>query len=152
MKTEEFGDKDMVSKCCGSDMVEPDWDMADNAGSMWRAYTCYICNKCSKACEAIELKDFREVLEFSPVNLSHLFKNVNHKPSGSTGYDFAWDITKDGIILGELFYCEEFRGWFFIKENYPMPRRKYSITFPINSIEFMIELFKSIGIELIKNV
>lgn len=55
MKTQEHGDKDMVSKCCNSsDMIEPDWDMAEEVGSMWRAYACYICKTCGKSCEVIE--------------------------------------------------------------------------------------------------
>lgn len=92
----------------------------------------------------------KEVLEFSPINLSHIFRNVHHKPSGSIGYDFAWDVNKDGKLVGELFYSNEFREWFFIKDNYPMPRRGYRMSFPIKSIEFMIELFRSINVELIK--
>lgn len=150
MKTEEHGDKDMVSKCCCSDMIEPDWEMAEERGSMWRAYVCYICKSCGKSCKAIERSDYVEVLEFSPSNLSHIFKNINHKVCDSAGYDFTWDVTKEGKFIGELFYSEEFREWFFIKDNYPMPRRGYRMSFPIKTTEFMIELFKSIDVELIK--
>ena len=150
MKTQEHGDKDMVSNCCCSDMVEPDWDMAEQLGSMWRAYVNYICKGCGQVCEAIERDDYVEVLKFSTTNLSHIFKNINHKACNLIGYDYAWDIMKEGKFIGELYYSQEFREWFFIKDNYPMPRRSYRISFPIKTTEFMIDLFKSIDVELIK--
>lgn len=54
----------LVSKCCLSpDMIEPDWEMAERAGSMWRAYACYICRKCGEACYTVEIdaaSTFRE--------------------------------------------------------------------------------------------
>ena len=44
-----------VSRCCNSsDLIEPDWEAAEEAGSLWRAYACYICKKCGKACEVVE--------------------------------------------------------------------------------------------------
>ncbi len=152
MKTKEFEDKDMVSKCCCSDMLEPDWEMAENSGSMWRAYSCYVCHKCNKACTPIERINFKEVLEFIPTNLSHIFKNINHKPCNEvSGYDLAWDIRESSKTVGELFYSNEFREWFFIKDNYPMPRKGYRLSFPIKNKELFIELFKGINIELIIN-
>ena len=40
------------SKCCNSiELIEPDWDKAEEMGSMWRAYVCYICKKCGKVCD-----------------------------------------------------------------------------------------------------
>ena len=45
----------IVSDCCSYDMLEPDWDMAENAGSLWRAYVCYICKKCEKPCTPIDV-------------------------------------------------------------------------------------------------
>jgi len=42
-----------VSNCCKYKMIPPDWEMADKAGSLWRAYACYICKKCGNACEPI---------------------------------------------------------------------------------------------------
>ena len=42
-----------VSDCCNSDMIPPDWEMAEKSGSLWRAYACYICNKCGKVCEPV---------------------------------------------------------------------------------------------------
>ena len=39
-----------------------------------------------------------------PQDLSHIFKNINHKPCTTIGYDFAWDISKNGKVIGELFY------------------------------------------------
>jgi len=45
----------LVSRCCNSkDLIEPDWDAADEAGSLWRAYACYICKRCGKACEVVK--------------------------------------------------------------------------------------------------
>ena len=44
-----------VSNCCKSEMIPPDWDMAEEMGSLYRAYTCYICKKCKKVCEPIRL-------------------------------------------------------------------------------------------------
>ena len=43
-----------VSGCCSSEMIPPDWDMAEQMGSLWRAYACYICKKCGKACKPID--------------------------------------------------------------------------------------------------
>ncbi len=43
-----------LSNCCKSEMIPPDWEMADMMGSMWRAYACYICKKCGKVCEPIK--------------------------------------------------------------------------------------------------
>lgn len=46
----------LVSSCCSSsDMIEPDWEAAEGAGSLWRAYACYICRKCGKACDVVEV-------------------------------------------------------------------------------------------------
>jgi hypothetical protein len=46
----------LVSSCCSSsDMIEPDLEAAEEAGSLWRAYACYICRKCGKACDTIEV-------------------------------------------------------------------------------------------------
>ena len=46
----------IVSNCCNSEMIPPDWDMAEKAGSLWRAYAVYICKKCGKVCEPVEEK------------------------------------------------------------------------------------------------
>lgn len=46
------------SKCCNSsELIEPDWDAAEEMGSLWRAYACYICKKCGKACDIIKTED-----------------------------------------------------------------------------------------------
>ena len=47
----------LVRKCCGSSVIEPDWEMAEKAGSLWRAFACYICKRCGKECEVQEQKD-----------------------------------------------------------------------------------------------
>lgn len=44
-----------VSDCCKSDMIPPDLDAAENAGSLYRAHLCYICKKCGKVCEPINI-------------------------------------------------------------------------------------------------
>ena len=44
-----------VSGCCSSKMIPPDWDMAEQMGSLWRAYACYICKKCGKPCEPVDV-------------------------------------------------------------------------------------------------
>lgn len=43
-----------MSNCCGAEMIPPDWEKAENSGSMWRAYVCYICELCHKACEPVD--------------------------------------------------------------------------------------------------
>lgn len=53
---DENAEKIIVSGCCNYIMIPPDWEAAEKAGSMWRAYACYICKKCGKPCEAIEKK------------------------------------------------------------------------------------------------
>ncbi len=83
-------------------------------------------------------------------DLSNIFKNINHKPCTAIGYDFAWDITENGKFIGELFYSKDFKEWWFIKDNYPMDRKSYRISFPINTVEFLIDVFNSINVELIK--
>lgn len=45
----------IVSSCCYAEMIPPDEDMAEQMGSMWRAYTCYICKKCGKACKPVDV-------------------------------------------------------------------------------------------------
>ena len=76
-----------------------------------------------------------------PQDLSHIFKNINHKPCTTIGYDFAWDISKNGKVIGE---------WWFVKDNFSHQRKSYRINFPIKEEVFFVELFKTIGIELIK--
>jgi hypothetical protein len=93
------------------------------------------------------LKEINLATEFSPNNLSNIFKNINHKPCNSPGVDYAWDVTENGKFVGELFYSKEFREWDFIKDNYPSPRRAYKTSFPMN-VEKFVELFQSIGIKL----
>lgn len=44
----------MKSKCCNSDTIPPDWDMANKMGSLWKAYASYICKKCNKICKVYE--------------------------------------------------------------------------------------------------
>lgn len=83
-------------------------------------------------------------------DLSNIFKNVTHKHCSTPGYDFAFDITENGKFLGELFYSEDSKEWFFIKDNYPHPRKGYRISFPINTKEFIVEVFKTINIDLIE--
>lgn len=87
------------------------------------------------------------IIEFSPTNLSYIFKNINHKACNSPCYDFAWDITVNSVFVGELFYSTHFREWDFIKDNYPSPRRAYKTSFPMNT-QFFIDMFKSIGVNL----
>lgn len=43
-----------LSSCCSSEMILPDWNMAEQMGSLWRAYACYICKKCGKVCEPVD--------------------------------------------------------------------------------------------------
>ena len=90
----------------------------------------------------------RSVLDFTPNNLSHIFRNIKHKPCSAIGYDFAWDITQNGNFVGELFYSNDDKDWWFIKDNYPMDRKSYRISFPVKSEEFLIELFKAINVDL----
>ena len=87
-----------------------------------------------------------------PQDLSHIFKNINHKPCTTIGYDFAWDISKNGKLIGELFYSNDDKEWWFIKDNFPHQRKSYRINFPIKEEVFFVELFKTIGIELIKQL
>lgn len=86
----------------------------------------------------------------SPQNLSNIFKNVNHKPCTAIGYDFAWDISKNGKFIGELFYSNDDKEWWFIKDNFPHQRKSYRINFPIKEEKIFTELFKAIEVELIK--
>lgn len=86
--------------------------------------------------------------EFSPENISRIFRNVNHKQCNSIVYDFAWDIYEKEKFIGELFYSNNEREWFFIKDSFPLPRKGFRINFPIKSSELFIELFKSVNVEL----
>lgn len=101
-----------------------------------------------KHSEALNIADVSgSVLDFTPNNLSHIFRNISHKPCNSPCYDFAWDVTENGKFVGELFYSNEFREWNFIKDNYPSPRRAFKTSFPMDA-EFFIKLFKAIKIDL----
>jgi len=42
-----------ISDCCKSDMIPPDWEMAERMGSLWMAYAVYICKGCGKVCNAV---------------------------------------------------------------------------------------------------
>lgn len=92
---------------------------------------------------------------FSFNSLSNIFKNVTHKVSNSPGFDFAFDIHQEATdknprqLVGELFYSKDFNELVFIKDNFPMPRQAFSITFPVKTKEMLVELFKSININLI---
>ena len=44
-----------VSDCCGYEMIPPDLEAAENAGSLYRSFCCYICAKCGKVCEPMKL-------------------------------------------------------------------------------------------------
>jgi len=52
-KNEESKSKH-ISACCVYGTIPPEWEMADKAGSLWRAYTCHICKKCEEPCEVID--------------------------------------------------------------------------------------------------
>lgn len=45
-----------ISNCCGSDMIEPDYDEAEDMGSLYAAYLSYICRECGKVCKPVEVK------------------------------------------------------------------------------------------------
>ena len=52
----QHDEKLLVSSCCSSsNMIVPDWEMAEGAGSLWMAYACYICEECGKACYTVEV-------------------------------------------------------------------------------------------------
>lgn len=87
-------------------------------------------------------------LDFTPNNLSHIFKNINHKPCKVIGYDFAWDIMQNQKFIGELFYSLDDKEWWFIKDNFPHQRKSYRINFPIKETSFFIEVFKTINVDL----
>lgn len=42
-----------VSNCCAGDMVEPDDEITESMGSLWRAYDCYLCKSCGKPCDPV---------------------------------------------------------------------------------------------------
>lgn len=45
-------EKMLISRCCNSsNLIEPDLEAAEEAGSLWQAYACYICKDCGKACQ-----------------------------------------------------------------------------------------------------
>lgn len=47
-------ENEKVSDCCGAKVLPPDWDKAEQMGSLWRAYTCYICKECGFACKVVD--------------------------------------------------------------------------------------------------
>lgn len=49
-----FEDK-LISSCCESEMINPDYEAAEEAGSLYAAYLCYICTECGKVCEPKEV-------------------------------------------------------------------------------------------------
>jgi hypothetical protein len=53
----EWLDEDTkISNCCKSEIIPPDLDSAEQAGSLYSAFLCYICTKCGKPCEPINDK------------------------------------------------------------------------------------------------
>ncbi|KAB8156170.1 hypothetical protein EZY14_002825 [Kordia sp. TARA_039_SRF] len=87
--------------------------------------------------------------KLNPNDVSNIYKNINHKPCNVPMYDFAWDVTKDGIFIGELFFIKEFQSWNFILDNFPAPRRSFNTSFPQTEESFE-SAFKRIGVELVK--
>ena len=89
------------------------------------------------------------IAELQPNDLSHIFKNIHHKECNVPGYNLAFNVTENGRFAAELFYSKEFKEWFLIKDNYPAPRKAYRCSFPIKSKALIIELFKTVNIDLI---
>jgi len=86
-----------------------------------------------------------------PDDLSNIFKNINHKKCSLIGYDYAWDVMLKEKFIGELFYSIEDKEYWFIKDNFPAQRKSFRVNFPISNVDFFIELFKTINVELLKN-
>lgn len=49
-----------ISDCCGAKMIPPDFEIAKQAGSLWKAWACYICKKCGKSCKPITINPFSQ--------------------------------------------------------------------------------------------
>ena len=45
-----------ISDCCNAEMIPPDLNLAEESGSLYKAFICYICTKCGKPCDPINDK------------------------------------------------------------------------------------------------
>lgn len=91
----------------------------------------------------------RKDKNFETKNLPEIFKNITSSERKIVGYDLSFDVSENQKFIGELYYSNEFKEFFFIKDNFPFPRQSYRITnFNVNEIEIFIELFKRINVNL----
>jgi len=89
--------------------------------------------------------------EFNPRDLSHIFKNVYHKPCSVPGFTYAYDIKNEHSYIAELFYSEPMKEWAIIVDNFPMQRQSFRCDFPIGDLETLTMLLDGIKIELVKS-
>lgn len=106
-----------VSDCCRAEMIPPDEEAAEKAGSLCWAYLCYICKECGKACEPVEknkinimenkklylistmrLGDFYVIAENPTRAQTKLEEQLN---TGSYGAYSARDVTNIKILSTE---------------------------------------------------
>lgn len=81
-----------VSNCCGSQVITPDWEMAEQMGSLARAYTCYICKECGQPCEPIKKDKNMKVIQnihdpefFAQMNMTDIdiYSKISKNPLGN---------------------------------------------------------------------
>lgn len=53
----EEKEEKLVSSCCQTEMIPPDYELAESMGSLYRAHLAYICKKCKKACEPKKISE-----------------------------------------------------------------------------------------------
>lgn len=84
-REEEQGE---VSKCCGSEMIPPDLEAAEGAGSLYSAFLCHICKKCGKPCAPSEQGE-KELLPLPIIGVTQ---------------DDMWDMVEYSILTNP-------KGW-----------------------------------------
>lgn len=98
----------LVSDCCGtSDMIPPDWELAEQSGSAWAAFACYICKKCRKACNAISINVYNVKKEMN-LPVSERYKKITR--DNLEKYLLEYQLEMAGKTLFDTFDDEK---WYF---------------------------------------
>ena len=85
---------------------------------------------------------------FKIQNLDNFFTEV-YPTEKQVGYDFCFQIIKNGSFIADICYMEEFNEIVSIKDNFPMPRKSYhSVNLPFKTKEYFKQLLSLINIEL----
>ena len=77
-----------------------------------------------------------------PQDLSHIFKNINHKPCTTIGYDFALDISKNGRLLENCFIQMMIKNGDLLKIIFRIKENLTELIFRLKKKSFLLNFSK----------